>query len=745
MLETPDSNAPSVVLSPLPQQSGPARGRGEALGALRVALVYAVFSAAWIVLSDDLVEALVGDPSRLTHYQTLKGLAFVATSAVLVYWLARAAGVAAQKRHEAHLGVISERVSSATLNCIGEAVLLIEPTGRVILDANAHGESLFGLQGLDLIGRDLATLFADEADFHAFMVEARARIDAGAQFRGSCRMRRRDGTVLETEHVIQAMDASVGRRGGIIDVVRDVTAHAMATRALRQQEEQYRLLAVHSLDIIWSMDLELRFQYVSPAVTTLLGYQPEEMIGTVLGHYVEPGELARLTAIIQLEMESMDTGPEGTLVETWMRHRNGSLVPVEVHGFIRRDHRGAPTGIQGSTRDIRQRLESASALRALVHRLKTLGRIDEAIRAGSSASLLFHVGATEARDTLEAGAVSILRLVEPDHRLIPVANVGFRTDLGDSVELHLDEGLIGEALVERRSTGADDILAPGSRFARPDIAEAEGFRGFAMAPMIARGRVLGVIAAFRRHVGRFTPDLEEFLGVLAGQVAVGVLHVESYRDLETANEQLLLAYDENIEAWSRALDQRDHETQGHSQRVTAIAVKLAQHAGIEGRELRYLRWGALLHDIGKMGIPDAILRKAGPLTPEEWAIVQQHPVIARDLLLPIRYLAPAIAIPYSHHERWDGQGYPLGLAGKDIPLAARLFAVVDVFDAMRSTRPYRQGWGEARVLRDLRARAGSHLDPELVELFCSVMAGIPEARDPVYVTGDEGDPPPSGG
>ncbi len=493
------------------------------------------------------------------------------------------------------------------------------------------------------------------------------------------------------------------------------------------------------------MDLDLRFQFVSPAVTAMLGYRPHDMLGTRLGEYVEAGELARLTAIIQLEMETLDTGPEGVLVETRMRHRDGSMVPVEVHGFITRDRHGVPTGIQGSTRDIRQRLETASTLRELIHRLRSLGRIDEAVRAGTSPSLLFHVAAVEAREALEADAVAVLRLVEPDHRLVSVASTGFRTDLVETVQLHLDEGLTGEALIERRSTGVEDVLAPGSRFARRDLAEAEGFRGFAMAPMIARGRVIGVIVAFRRYVGRFTTDREEFLNMLAGQVAVGVMHLESYRDLQTANEQLLLAYDENIEAWSRALDQRDHETQGHSQRVTAIAVKLAEQAGISGPELRYLRWGALLHDIGKMGIPDAILRKPGALTDEEWAIVRQHPVIARDLLQPIRYLAPAIAIPHGHHERWDGTGYPLGLAGEDIPLAARLFAVVDVFDAMRSSRPYRQGLSEPRVLQDLRDRAGTHLDPRLVELFCQVMPGIPEARDPVYVHGEDAGESPTGG
>lgn len=177
------------------------------------------------------------------------------------------------------------------------------------------------------------------------------------------------------------------------------------------------------------------------------------------------------------------------------------------------------------------------------------------------------------------------------------------------------------------------------------------------------------------------------------------------------------AYDTTLEGWARALDLRDKETEGHSRRVTEITVRLARAMGVCEENITHMRRGALLHDIGKLGIPDAILLKPGPLTDEEWAIMRKHPVYAYELLSPIPFLHAALDIPYSHHEKWDGTGYPLGLAGEDIPLAARIFAVVDVWDALSNDRPYRAAFPKDQVREHLQAIAGSHLDPNIVHVF----------------------------
>lgn len=178
-----------------------------------------------------------------------------------------------------------------------------------------------------------------------------------------------------------------------------------------------------------------------------------------------------------------------------------------------------------------------------------------------------------------------------------------------------------------------------------------------------------------------------------------------------------------MEGWAKALELRDMETEGHSRRVTDITVRIACAVGVSDEELVHTRRGALLHDIGKMGIPDRILHKPGKLTPEEWDIMRQHPTLAYNLLNPIEYLQPALDIPYCHHEKWDGSGYPRGLKGEEIPFSARIFAIVDVWDALLSDRPYRKGWAEEKVIAYIQENAGSHFDPKLVKHFIKVIRG----------------------
>jgi putative two-component system response regulator len=190
-----------------------------------------------------------------------------------------------------------------------------------------------------------------------------------------------------------------------------------------------------------------------------------------------------------------------------------------------------------------------------------------------------------------------------------------------------------------------------------------------------------------------------------------------HQNFELAHQQLMTAYEATIEGWSRAMDLRDRETEGHSRRVTQMTLQLADVMGIGEKDLVYIRYGSLLHDMGKLGIPDAILHKPGRLTEDEWEIMRQHPQLGRDLLIPIEYLRPALDIPYCHHEKWNGAGYPRGLKGTEIPLAARLFTVVDVWDALLSDRPYRRAWNREEVVTYLKEESGKSFDPLVVDLF----------------------------
>lgn len=197
------------------------------------------------------------------------------------------------------------------------------------------------------------------------------------------------------------------------------------------------------------------------------------------------------------------------------------------------------------------------------------------------------------------------------------------------------------------------------------------------------------------------------------------LLTEQRQEMGLMHNELLVAYDKTIEGWTRALDLRDKETEGHTQRVTGMAVQLARAAGFSEEALKHVWRGGMLHDVGKLGIPDAILLKPDKLTNEEWKIMRLHPVYAYEWLSHIEYLQPALDVPYCHHEKWDGTGYPRGLKGEEIPLAARLFAIVDVWDAITSDRPYRKAWSREKAVEHIREQAGKYFDPKIVEMFVS--------------------------
>ena len=236
---------------------------------------------------------------------------------------------------------------------------------------------------------------------------------------------------------------------------------------------------------------------------------------------------------------------------------------------------------------------------------------------------------------------------------------------------------------------------------------------------------MGVLEVLHRN--EVSPDQEwvNFLEAIAGQAAIAIDNATLFEELHRSSQELIEAYDSTLEGWVGALDLRDKETEGHTQRVTEMTVRLAKAMGLGDEELEHVRRGALLHDIGKLGVPDSILLKPGTLTDDEWEIMRQHPVNARKLLSPIAFLRPALNIPYRHHEKWDGTGYPGGLKRRLIPIEARIFSVVDVWDALRSDRPYREAWAEEKVREYIQEQTDSHFDPTVVEAF------LAHEREPV--------------
>jgi len=287
--------------------------------------------------------------------------------------------------------------------------------------------------------------------------------------------------------------------------------------------------------------------------------------------------------------------------------------------------------------------------------------------------------------------------------------------------LLVGQGHVGQAALSGSKVAVEDLAKePGSH---PDFTRQEGLVAERAYPLLARGKLLGVLAVFTRRPWDLSPEDEEFLETLAGQSALALDNLFTLQELKRSQQELEAAYDLTLWGWAKAVELRDQETAGHTERVTELTLRLAKALGVPEEDLDALRRGAILHDVGKIAIPDAILLKPGPLTEEEWQVMRKHPVYAYEWLSGIPFLKKALEIPYAHHERWDGSGYPRGLRGLEIPLAARIFAVVDVYDALTSDRPYRKAWPREKALAYLQEQAGRQFDPEVVEAFLRLMAG----------------------
>jgi putative nucleotidyltransferase with HDIG domain len=250
-------------------------------------------------------------------------------------------------------------------------------------------------------------------------------------------------------------------------------------------------------------------------------------------------------------------------------------------------------------------------------------------------------------------------------------------------------------------------------------AEIRKMRSVIYVPLVAQGIAEGVIVASTcDRVVEFDAKALDVGRLLAAQIALALQNARLLEEAQATAAELRETYDATLEGWSQALEMRYQEAVGHTSRSAELACDMARELGIPPQEIPHVRRGALLHDIGKMAVPDEILKKPGPLTDEEWAVVRSHPVFAQEFLSRIGHLAgPAIDIPCCHHERWDGTGYPNGLRGTKIPLAARIYAVIDVYDALTSDRPYRKAWSSREAMAHILSQAGTHFDPVVVAAF----------------------------
>jgi putative nucleotidyltransferase with HDIG domain len=420
------------------------------------------------------------------------------------------------------------------------------------------------------------------------------------------------------------------------------------------------------------------------------------------------------------------SGQDGSLeyFEFPVLTRSGEERTLAWYNTLVRDEQGRITGSMSSGEDITARKKAEEQARRRLDHLAALHSIDMIISSSLDLSVTLQELLTFVTTRLHVDAAAILLLNPYTQMLEYAAMQGFRNEAIRHSRLRLGEGVAGRAALERRSIGIPDLRENESEFKRMPLIEGEGFVAYYAVPLIVKGQVKGVLDVLHRAHLDIDEEWTSFFNSLAAQAAIAIDNAALFSDLQRSNTELILAYDTTIEGWARALELRDQETEGHTKRATEMTLRLALAMGMDDAELEHVRRGALLHDIGKMSIPDSILLKNGPLTEEEWELMRRHPSYAFEVLSPIAYLRQALDIPYCHHEHWDGTGYPRGLKGEEIPLAARIFSLADIWDALHSDRRYHSAWPEQKIREYIRSLSGTQFDPQVVEAFLNMEPAI---------------------
>jgi HD-GYP domain-containing protein (c-di-GMP phosphodiesterase class II) len=377
--------------------------------------------------------------------------------------------------------------------------------------------------------------------------------------------------------------------------------------------------------------------------------------------------------------------------------------------------------------DITERKRAEAALRNRAAELESLVSVSTSLRASSTVAEMIPVVIREATKVVHAANGSIFLLEQSSGDLISRGWYSAESDsfiqLSDEkvVRHSINEGITGYVARTGQVYSTDHMHEdPLPIFVPGEAERLQDMNSGISLPLRAHDSIVGVLHVALPEKRSFTETEIRLLTAIAEMAGNALQRASLLEKTLRQAEDLASAYDNTLAGWARALELRDELTEGHTRRVTALTVQLARAMGFSPEDLVQIQRGAILHDIGKMGIPDQILLKRGPLTLEESVAMRRHPQFAYDMLYPIAFLRPALEIPYSHHEKWDGTGYPRGLKGDEIPLAARIFAVADVWDAITSDRPYRPAWPREKALDYMRSESGKYFDPNILETFFSL-------------------------
>ncbi len=638
------------------------------------------------------------------------------------------------------------RTQSAALEAMPSAMLITDRAGKIAW-VNPAFSSLTGYSSHEAVGHQ-SRLFNPVANETSAFKNMWNTLQAGSVWHNEVGNRRKDGSLYTSEVTIAPVRDEGGEITHFIDIEQDITERkqhereletivnvANALRTARTRSEMLPVIMDKLFDLLKAAGASISlYDQASDEMVVALAHGPfaassgqrtpahEGVSGIIVSsrqiyiskdRTIDP-RIVDMGANRAFTIAGMPLIAQGQVIGIVWLGKTTDITPNEIR-------------ILNAIADI-----AANAIhRASLHeeterrlqRLIAMREIDNAITASLDLNVTLTVLIEQVLHQLNMDAGNVL-LYTPDTQLLEYSvGVGFRSLYTRSSRL-LSQTHAQKAVLTRRIISLPNLAEDESGLLQKIRSRGEDYEAYFAAPLVAKGQVKGVLELYKRTP--FTPNSEwfGFLEMISGQAAIAIDNAELFDNLQQSNIRLAMAYDATIEGWSRALDLRDRETEGHTRRVTEMTLQLAQAAGVREAELIHMRRGSLLHDIGKMAIPDAILLKPGAHNTEEWEIIRKHPTYAYELLSPIDFLHQALDIPYCHHEHWDGCGYPRGLKGDQIPIAARIFSVIDVYDALISDRPYRSGWERNKTIDYIRDQSGKLFDPRIVELFLNIVEDL---------------------
>lgn len=631
-----------------------------------------------------------------------------------------------RKKYEEALHESERRISTLISNLPGMVYRCLKDTSCRMVFISEGCKQLTGYDPEDLLNGDIQyTLLIHPEDRERVQTELQQALDKREPYELSYRI---ITAANEIKWVWEKGQGIIGKDDQIVALegfITDISERMKAEEALQESRQMLQtVMDTIPVRVFWK-DKKSVYLGCNHVFAKDAGFStPDEIIGKNDFElaWLEQAEQYRIddrvvitSGLPKLNYEEPQTTPDNKLV--WLQT---SKVPL-------RDTQGKIIGVLGTYEDITERKKAEEALRQSYEQTQMhlrcvtiLHNIDKAITTHTDLRVMVDTIINNIIELIGIDAVALLVPSIDGKTMDLAAHTGFAKHLQENFS-----GLIDQLLEEARNAQNAPQYYTNLQTDEPADKDSTNLRLYyksgVILPLLAKDQLKGVLHLYSRQAIHFDADWQNFLQALAMQTAIAIDNTEMFYKMEMKNLELSAAYEATITGWSKALELRDKETKGHSERVTDLTLRLATAMGIPNDQLIHIKRGVLLHDIGKMGIPDSILLKPGALSEDEWIIMRQHPLFAFQLLSPISYLHDAMDIPLCHHEKWDGSGYPRGLKGEDIPLAARIFAIVDVWDALCSSRPYRPAWTRKNALEYIQKESGKHFDPAVVEAFLKVI------------------------